>query len=156
MSGPEQSMRPETVLVLNGPNLNRLGKRQPEIYGSTTLADVEADLAAHARDMGVGIECRQSNHEGDLLDWVHEAADQGWGVIINPGGFTHTSVALRDALAEVADGAGFIEVHISNVHAREQFRHHSFLSPLARGMIAGLGVAGYRYALQDFAGRPTQ
>lgn len=151
MSGPEQSMRPETVLVLNGPNLNRLGKRQPEIYGSTTLADVEADLAAHARDMGVGIECRQSNHEGDLLDWVHEAADQGWGVIINPGGFTHTSVALRDALAEVADGAGFIEVHISNVHAREPFRAHSYLSPIARGVIAGLGTHGYLLAMEAFA-----
>ena len=149
-------MRPHTVLVLNGPNLNRLGKRQPDVYGATTLADIEADLNAHAQELGIGLECRQSNHEGDLLDWVHEAADKGWGVVINPGGFTHTSVALRDALAEVSDGAGFIEVHISNVHAREQFRHHSFLSPLARGVIAGLGAAGYRYALQDFAGRLTQ
>lgn len=147
---------PDTVLVLNGPNLNRLGKRQPEIYGATTLADIEADLTAYAAELGVGVECRQSNHEGDLLDWVHEAADRGWGVIINPGGFTHTSVALRDALAEVADGPGFIEVHISNVHAREKFRHHSYLSPIARGVIAGLGTAGYRYALLDFVARPTQ
>lgn len=144
-------MRPHTVLVLNGPNLNRLGKRQPDVYGATTLADIEADLAAHAQDLGVGLECRQSNHEGDLLDWVHEAADKGWGVIINPGGFTHTSVALRDALAEVADRAGFIEVHISNVHAREEFRHHSYLSAVATGVIVGLGVQGYLLALRYLA-----
>ena len=131
------------ILVLNGPNLNRLGKRQPEIYGSVTLADVEKQLLERGAELGVDVECRQSNHEGELIGWVHEAADNGWAVIINPGGFTHTSVALRDALAEVADGAGFVEVHISNVHAREPFRHHSYLSPIARGVIAGLGVFGY-------------
>lgn len=136
------------ILVINGPNLNRLGKRQPEIYGATTLADVEQMLQRRAADLGVEVESRQSNHEGDLIDWAHEAADGGWPVIINPGGFTHTSVALRDALAEVADGAGFIEVHISNVHAREQFRAHSYLSPIARGVIVGLGVGGYRLALE--------
>lgn len=140
------------VLVLNGPNLNRLGKRQPEVYGAVTLGDVEAQLDAHARSLGVDVECRQSNHEGDLIDWAHEAADEGWPVIINPGGFTHTSVALRDALAEVADGAGFVEVHISNVHAREPFRHHSYLSPIALGVIAGLGTHGYEFAL-DFLAR---
>ncbi|WIM69835.1 type II 3-dehydroquinate dehydratase [Corynebacterium suedekumii] len=143
------------VLVLNGPNLNRLGRRQPEVYGSTTLADVEKLIAERAVTLGVEVECRQSNHEGDLLDWAHEAADHGWAVIINPGGFTHTSVALRDALAEVADGAGFVEVHISNVHAREEFRQHSYLSPIARGVIAGLGVTGYLLALEYLAEHPA-
>lgn len=138
------------ILVINGPNLNRLGKRQPEVYGTTTLSDVEALITAHAASLGLEVECRQSNHEGDLLDWAHEAADNGWGVIINPGAFTHTSVALRDALAEVADGTGFVEVHISNVHAREEFRHHSYLSPIARGVIVGLGVRGYLLALDSF------
>lgn len=138
------------VLVLNGPNLNRLGKRQPEVYGTTTLADVERMVGERATELGAEVELRQSNHEGELIDWVHEAADAGWPVIINPGGFTHTSVALRDALAEVADGAGFIEVHISNIHAREPFRHHSYLSPIARGVIAGLGVDGYTLALDHF------
>lgn len=140
-----------TVLVLNGPNLNRLGKRQPEVYGHTTLVDVEKRLRELAGELGISIEFRQSNHESDLIDWAHEAADEGWPVVINPGGFTHTSVALRDALAEVADGSGFVEVHISNVHAREEFRHFSYLSPIARGVIAGLGIAGYEYALRYFA-----
>ncbi|HJC84438.1 MAG TPA: type II 3-dehydroquinate dehydratase [Candidatus Corynebacterium faecigallinarum] len=139
------------VLVLNGPNLNRLGKRQPEVYGSTTLADIEAGLSEHAARLGVGIDFLQSNHEGELIDRIHQAADAGESVIINPGGFTHTSVALRDALAEIADGPGFVEVHISNVHAREDFRHHSYLSPVARGVIAGLGVHGYHAALEYLA-----
>jgi len=141
------------ILVLNGPNLNRLGTRQPDVYGAVTLADVEKRLARRAGDLGVEVECRQSNHEGDLIDWVHEAADAGWPVVINPGGFTHTSVALRDALAEIADGPGFVEVHISNVHAREEFRHHSYLSPIAVGVIAGLGVDGYDLALDYFSRR---
>ncbi|OEY23908.1 type II 3-dehydroquinate dehydratase [Corynebacterium sp. BCW_4722] len=141
------------VLVLNGPNLNRLGKRQPEVYGSTTLADVDKQLLQRADELGVEVESRQSNYEGELIGWVHEAADAGWPVIINPGGLTHTSVALRDALAEVADGAGFVEVHISNVHAREEFRHHSYLSPIAVGVIAGLGTHGYTLALDFLAGR---
>ncbi len=143
-----------TVLVLHGPNLNRLGKRQPEVYGTTTLEDVNAQLRDRARELRVDVDCRQSNFEGELIGWVHEAADAGWPVIINPGGLTHTSVALRDALAEVADGAGFVEVHISNVHAREPFRHHSYLSPIAIGVIAGLGTRGYTLALEYFAGRP--
>lgn len=141
------------VLVLNGPNLNRLGKRQPEVYGSTTLAVVEKQLREQAELRGVEIECRQSNYEGELIDWVHEAADNGWAVIINPGGLTHTSVALRDALVELNDHHGFIEVHISNVHAREPFRHHSYLSPIAIGVIAGLGTDGYGLALDYFARR---
>lgn len=131
------------IIVLNGPNLNRLGKRQPDVYGSTTLADVERMIVSRAAEHGVEVECFQSNHEGELIEEVHAAADAGYPVIINPGGFTHTSVALRDALAEVAEGAGFVEVHISNVHAREPFRHHSYLSPIARGVIAGFGVFGY-------------
>ena len=131
------------IIVLNGPNLNRLGKRQPDVYGSTTLADVERMIASRAAEHGVEVECFQSNHEGELIEEVHAAADAGYPVIINPGGFTHTSVALRDALAEVAEGAGFVEVHISNAHARGPFCHHSYLSPIARGVIAGLGVFGY-------------
>ncbi|OFO12887.1 3-dehydroquinate dehydratase [Corynebacterium sp. HMSC22B11] len=140
-----------TVSVLNGPNLNRLGKRQPEVYGATTLADVEALIADEAARLGVAVEFFQSNNEGEMLDRIHAAADQGHAVIINPGGWTHTSVALRDALAEVADGPGFVEVHISNVHAREPFRHHSYLSPIARGVIAGLGIEGYLAALRYLA-----
>lgn len=141
------------VLVLNGPNLDRLGKRQPEIYGATTLADVEAQLREIAQGHQVSLEFRQSNFEGQLIEWVHEAADAGWPIIINPGGLTHTSVSLRDALAEVADGAGFHEVHISNIHAREEFRHHSYLSALADGVIVGCGTDGYAMALQRVISR---
>lgn len=137
-----------TILVLNGPNLNRLGKRQPEIYGSETLEDIERRVRAAAGEEEIVF--FQSNHEGELIEQVHRAADEGWPVIINPGGFTHTSVALRDALAEVADGAGLVEVHLSNVHAREAFRQHSYLSPIARGVIAGLGSYGYVAALGYF------
>lgn len=147
---PAQPHAPK-VCVVNGPNLNRLGKRQPEVYGTTTLADVEDLLAREAQSLGIEIDFFQSNHEGELLDRIHRAADEKGAVIINPGGFTHTSVALRDALAEIADGAGFVEVHISNVHAREEFRHHSYLSPLASGVIAGLGIYGYVAALRYFA-----
>lgn len=145
-----------TVTILNGPNLNRLGKRQPEVYGSTTLADVEEILRAEAETLGVQVEFFQSNHEGELIDAVHNCADAGHAVVINPGGFTHTSVALRDALAEIHDGKGFVEVHISNVHAREEFRHHSYLSPIALGVIAGLGTYGYVAALRYLAEKHSQ
>ena len=145
-------MNNTAVVVLNGPNLNRLGKRQPDVYGTTTLADVEDTLRKRAEDYGIDLDFKQSNSEAALIGWVHDAADRRAAVIINPGGLTHTSVALRDALAEIADGAGFIEVHISNVHAREEFRHHSYLSPIAIGVIAGLGVKGYELALEYFAG----
>lgn len=141
------------ILVLNGPNLNRLGKRQPDVYGTTTLADIEQRLRERAEQAGAEIVFIQSNHEGELIDAVHEAADHSWPVIINPGGFTHTSVALRDALVELQGTPGFIEVHISNVHAREPFRHHSYLSPIATGVIAGLGTAGYEMALDYFLRR---
>lgn len=134
------------ILLLNGPNLNLLGTREPQVYGATTLADVEAMAAKLAAQRGVALECLQSNHEGALIDRIHAARLDGTDyIVINPGGLTHTSVALRDALAGVA--IPFIEVHVSNVHAREAFRHHSFLSPIAAGVIVGFGVAGYAMAL---------
>ena len=139
------------LLLINGPNLNLLGTREPEIYGATTLADVEKLALAAANDAGAAVICFQSNHEGALIDRIHAARTEGVdAIVINPGGLTHTSVALRDALAGVA--LPFIEVHISNVHQREAFRHHSYLSAIARGVICGLGVEGYRVAI-DFAAK---
>lgn len=138
------------ILVLNGPNLDRLGRREPDIYGATTLADIEAALEQRGRDRGVTVTCVQSNHEGELIEWVHRAADTNTPIIINAGGLTHVSVALRDALAEVAAGPGFIEVHITNVHAREEFRRVSLLSSIARGVIVGMGPFGYHAALEYF------
>lgn len=135
------------LLLINGPNLNLLGTREPEIYGATTLADVETLAIATAGNAGATITCFQSNHEGALIDRIHAAGKEGVdGIVINPGGLTHTSVALRDALAGVA--IPFIEVHISNVHQREAFRHHSFLSAIAKGVICGLGIEGYRMAIE--------
>ena len=139
------------VLVLNGPNLNLLGTREPQLYGATTLAELEATLRADGAAAGLTVECFQSNHEGALIDRIHAARGSVDWIVINPGGLTHTSVALRDALAGVA--IPFVEVHISNVHAREPFRHHSYLSGIATGVIAGLGVFGYRAALQFVAAR---
>jgi len=140
------------LLVLHGPNLNLLGTREPEVYGSTTLAQIDADLAQIAADAGVKLSSLQSNHEGVLIDRIHAARSDGTGfIVINPGGLTHTSVALRDALAAVA--LPFIEVHLSNVHRREPFRHHSYLSDIATGVIVGLGAAGYRLALQYALGQ---
>jgi 3-dehydroquinate dehydratase-2 len=139
----------KNLLLLNGPNLNLLGTREPEIYGTATLADIEQAAKTQASAAGARLFCLQSNHEGVLIDRIHAARTEGIdAIIINPGGLTHTSVALRDALAGVA--IPFIEVHMSNVHAREAFRHHSFLSAIAQGTICGLGVAGYRFAI-DFA-----
>jgi 3-dehydroquinate dehydratase II len=139
------------VLVLNGPNLNLLGTRKPEVYGSTTLADVEARCREEAGKLGLDLEFRQSNHEGQLIDWIHECGAQvkagsSIGAVFNPGAYTHTSVALHDAI----EGASvpLIEIHISNVHAREEFRHHSYISPVARGTIVGFGVYGYVLAIQ--------
>lgn len=125
------------------------------MYGTTTLSDVCALIDSEAHAYQVTVCHRQSNFEGQLIEWVHEAADAGIPVIINPGGFTHTSVALRDALAEIADGAGFVEVHISNIHAREEFRHHSFLSPIARGVIAGLEFTGTSLHSVTLLGHPS-
>jgi 3-dehydroquinate dehydratase-2 len=134
------------ILVLHGPNLNLLGTREPDIYGRETLADINARLADLAADRGAGFEAFQSNHEGALIERVHAAKSQGFSfIVINPGGFTHTSVALRDALAAVA--IPFIEVHLSNVHAREPFRRHSYFSDLAVGCVVGLGSRGYELAL---------
>jgi 3-dehydroquinate dehydratase-2 len=140
------------LLVLHGPNLNLLGTREPEVYGSTTLAQIDADLAQIAADAGVKLSSLQSNHEGVLIDRIHAARSDGTGfIVINPGGLTHTSVALRDALAGVA--LPFIEVHLSNVHRREPFRHHSHLSDIATGVIVGLGADGYRLAVHHALGR---
>jgi len=134
------------ILLINGPNLNLLGTREPHVYGATTLADVEATCMERGRALGVDVACFQSNHEGALIDRIHAARGEGVGfIIINPGAFTHTSVALRDALAGVA--IPFIEVHVSNVHKREAFRHHSYLSDIADGVVVGLGVAGYGLAI---------
>ena len=136
-----------SLLVLHGPNLNLLGTREPQVYGSTTLAQINAELVQLAADRGVTLQHFQSNHEGALIDRVHEARTDGTRfIIINPGAYTHTSVALRDAFAGVA--LPFIEVHLSNVHRREPFRHHSYFSDIAEGVIVGLGVNGYRLALQ--------
>lgn len=137
------------LLLLNGPNLNLLGTREPEIYGSATLQDVEQAAQRQAKEAGVALVSFQSNHEGDLIDRIHAAKKEGIdAIVINPGGFTHTSVALRDALSGIA--IPVVEVHISNIHRREAFRHHSYLSDIAVGVICGLGVDGYRYAI-DFA-----
>ncbi|SKK64153.1 3-dehydroquinate dehydratase AroQ [Mycobacteroides abscessus subsp. bolletii] len=137
-----------TIQVLNGPNLGRLGKREAAVYGSVTYAELVSLIEAEAAVLGVDVQVRQSDGEAELLGWVHDAADAKDPVILNAGAFTHTSVALRDACAELS--AGLIEVHISNVHAREEFRHHSYLSALATGVIVGLGVQGYLLALRYF------
>jgi 3-dehydroquinate dehydratase-2 len=140
-----------TVLVLNGPNLNLLGTRKPEVYGHTTLADVEEMCRQEAGKLGLEVEFRQSNHEGVIIDWIHEYGAKVKdgsciGAVYNPGAHTHTSAAIRDAI----EGASLpvIETHISNVHAREEWRHHSFISPVAAGIIVGFGVNGYLLALQ--------
>jgi 3-dehydroquinate dehydratase-2 len=139
----------QPILVLNGPNLNLLGLRQPEIYGRETLGDVEAALGRLATELGVGLDCRQSNHEGALVDWIQGARGAAAGIIINPGAYSHTSVAILDALN--AFEGPVLEVHISNIHKREAFRHHSFVSARAEGVIAGFGTEGYLLALRRMA-----
>ncbi|WP_274572130.1 type II 3-dehydroquinate dehydratase [Neisseria leonii] len=140
----------QKILIINGPNLNLLGTREPQIYGSTTLADIERGAVAQGHEWGLAVSCFQSNCEGDLVGRIHAARDEGVdGIIINAGAYTHTSIALRDALAGVA--IPFVEVHISNVHQREPFRHHSYLSDRAVGVIVGLGVYGYEAALRYWA-----
>lgn len=140
---------PSTILILNGPNLNLLGKREPHIYGRETLVDVEAQCRKLAGELGVAIEFKQSNAEHQLIDWIHEARDSAAGIIINPGAFTHTSIAIMDALS--ACECPILEVHISNVHRRESFRHHSYVSLVATGVMAGFGVHGYCLALRHMA-----
>jgi 3-dehydroquinate dehydratase-2 len=133
------------VLVLNGPNLGRLGTREPSVYGRTTYAGLVALCERTGKDLGLDVEVRQTDHEGELLGWLHDAADAGTPVVLNPAAWTHTSVAVRDACAMLT--APLVEVHISNVHTREEFRHHSYVSAVATGTIVGLGVQGYPLAL---------
>lgn len=139
----------KTVWVLNGPNLNLLGKREPGIYGTETLADVEASCSTLATELGLDLRFFQSNHEGDIVDTIQDARDGAAGIVINPGAYTHTSVAILDALSAF-DGP-VIEVHISNIHKREAFRHHSFISARADGVVAGFGTEGYMAALRRMA-----
>jgi 3-dehydroquinate dehydratase II len=139
----------QTVVVLNGPNLNLLGEREPEVYGHETLADVEKRCRAAAADAGLSVDFRQSNHEGVLVDALHEVRTSAAGIVVNAGALTHTSVALRDAVSAVA--VPVIEVHISNVHAREAFRHHSYLSAVVDGVIVGCGTQGYELAIARIA-----
>lgn len=137
------------VLVLNGPNLNLLGTREPGVYGAATLADIQAMVEARASELGFEVVFRQSNHEGQLIDWLHEAREGCAAVIFNPGAYTHTSVALYDAIKAIE--IPVVEVHLSNPHAREPFRHHSFVSPVAKGVIQGFGPHGYILALEAAA-----
>jgi len=137
---------PKTIHILNGPNLNLLGKREPEIYGSDTLEDVAATCAGLAADLGLDTILLQSNHEGQIVDWIHAARESAAGIIINPGAYTHTSIAILDAL-NTFDGP-VVEVHISQVHKREAFRHHSYVSARADAVMAGFGVHGYALALR--------
>ncbi len=139
-----------TVLVLNGPNLNLLGTREPETYGTSTLADVEQLARDTAAAHGLDVDCVQSNHEGALVDAIHAARGTAIGIVINAGAYSHTSIALRDAVSAVE--LPTVEVHISNVHAREEFRHHSHLSAVSKAVIVGAGVLGYRFAIEFLAG----
>jgi 3-dehydroquinate dehydratase II len=141
---------PPLVAVLNGPNLNMLGLREPAIYGATTLDDVEQLCAEAGDSLGLAIDFRQTNHEGELISWVQECHGRAAGIVINPAGYTHTSVALMDALLAV--GLPVVEVHLSNIHRREAFRHHSYVSRAATGVICGLGASGYALALRAMAG----
>lgn len=143
-----------SIFILNGPNLNLLGSRDPAVYGSETLDDIRARVDGHAARHGIGVELRQTNHEGELIDWVHEAGRAASGIVINPGGLTHTSIALMDALDAV--GLPVIEVHLSNIFAREPFRHRSYVSRVARGVISGLGGLGYVLAIDALVGLAEQ
>jgi 3-dehydroquinate dehydratase-2 len=142
-----------SVMVLNGPNLGRLGSREPDVYGATTYAGLVELCERTGSELGLSVQVRQTDHEGEMIGWLHEAADAEIAVVLNAAGWTHTSVALRDACAQLR--APLVEVHISNVHAREEFRHHSYISAVASGVIVGLGVAGYTLALRWIANQPT-
>ncbi len=139
-----------SLLILNGPNLNLLGTRQPDVYGCTTLADIEADCVAYSSQLGVNVTCTQSNHEGELVDTIHAAKGTFDGIILNAGAYTHTSIALMDAIASVE--LPVIELHLSNIHARESFRHNSYIAPVAIGQICGFGAAGYRLSIDAMLG----
>jgi 3-dehydroquinate dehydratase-2 len=140
-----------SVLILNGPNLNLLGTRQPDVYGATTLSDIEAMCADAAAKLDLEVICAQSNHEGVLIDLIHAAKGEHDGIVLNAGAYTHTSVALMDAIASVE--LPVVEVHLSNIHAREAFRHHSYIAPVAIGQICGFGAKGYLMALDALAER---
>jgi 3-dehydroquinate dehydratase-2 len=142
-------MAKKKILVLNGPNLNLLGRRQPEIYGTLTLAQIEQRIRALAKELGIEIEVRQSNSEGELVTWIQEAANKFGAIVINPAAYTHTSLAMRDAVSAV--GIPTVEIHISNIHKREPFRHHSFIAEVAVGQIAGFGVDSYLLGLRAAA-----
>ena len=141
------------VLVLNGPNLGRLGSREPDVYGTTSYGDLVSLCKRAGAELGLDVDVRQTDHEGVMISWLHEAADTATPVVLNAGAWTHYSIALRDAAAELP--APLVEVHISNVHARERFRHHSYISAVASGVIVGLGVAGYPLALRWIADRAS-
>jgi 3-dehydroquinate dehydratase II len=139
----------KSIYVLNGPNLNLLGQRQPDIYGRNTLADIEVLCRGRAQRYELDVTFRQSNHEGDIVDWLQEARHDACGVIINPGAFTHTSIAILDAI--IATELPVIEVHISNIHAREEFRRHSYVSTVAKALLCGFGIEGYGLAIDGLA-----
>ncbi|MEL7092129.1 MAG: type II 3-dehydroquinate dehydratase [Pseudomonadota bacterium] len=139
-----------SILVLNGPNLNLLGQREPDVYGHTTLPQIEEAAVAHGTAQGVVVSCQQSNHEGSLVDAIHASVGTHDGIILNAGAYTHTSIALRDAIA--GTGLPVVELHLSNIHARESFRHHSMIAPVAVGMICGFGAAGYTLAIDALLG----
>ena len=140
----------KTVYILNGPNLNLLGTREPEVYGKTTLAEIEQSCRDFGANHGLEIQFLQSNHEGHLIDWIQDAGKKSQGILINPGAYTHTSIAIRDALSAVK--VPVLEIHLSNIHRREQFRHRSYVSQVATGVICGLGPAGYVLGLQALVG----
>jgi len=141
------------VLVLNGPNLGRLGTREPDVYGASTLADLTAQCQRVGAELGLEVDVRQTDHEGEMISWLHEAADATAPVVLNAGAWTHYSIAVRDAATQLT--APLVEVHISNVHTREPFRHHSYISAIASGVIVGLGIEGYLLALRWIAGRAS-
>ena len=144
-------MANKRILVINGPNLNMLGIREPKTYGTQTLADIEAMCVAEGKRLKLSVECKQTNREGEICEWIQAAYGKKDGILINPAGYSHTSVAIRDAISAV--GLPTVEVHLSNIHAREQFRHFSYVSAVAVGVICGLGAAGYRLALEALAER---